>query len=1777
MQKGSLDIDDPPQKSSVHVSQTKSKKGFRRKKGESPFETETNFKINHEKKETSYTNPDAWGRLIGRINTSPIFLEGHLVTSLLDTGSQLSMISRLFCEQHGLEIQPLSKLVGCDAVNGTEIEYEGYVELNFQVPGRNFSEDHLFLVVPPIEYHKEIPAIVGTYVLDRYIEYLKEIGAHVLPTLDSSWQSTYYARLEAMRLKEAHEKEAPLGFAKVTKATVIPAGQRKEIHALTKIKHGGYGVNLIGEVSEKHPLPQGLDLKNSYCNLTPGSAKVNLMLENTTRRNITIPAKAIVCQLNLANQIPKLLLPSSSPEEELIDDDEVGKSQADLDDHDLGLTFQKVRAHQVLLQDLDEDSKQNRDGSHDLKFVPNFTPKQSNEQRDTTESVDCKDNGEWLLEQLDLTGLEEWSKDLQEKAKNMLKRNASIFSKHDLDMGRTNLVKHNIILTDPIPFKERYRTIPPQLFSEVKAHLKEMLDLGAIRHSNSPWASAIVLVRKKDGKLRFCIDLRKLNNRTLKDSYSLPRIEHVLDQLIGSTIFTTLDLKAGYWQVEMVEECKPYTAFTCGPLGFYECETMPFGATNAPATFQRLMDNCLGDLNMNWCIVYLDDIIIFSQDAASHIERLEAVFEKLAKAGLKLKPSKCEFFKKRIKYLGHIVSEEGVSTDPQKVEAVLNWPVPRTVYDVRAFLGFVGYYRRFIKGFSKAALPLRKLLIGLESQGKKSAKQTPVDWGEEEQIAFDTLKSLCCKAPILAYPNYKLPFILHTDSSLEGLGAVLYQVQKGVKRVIAYASRSVNKTEMNYPVHKLEFLALKWAITDKFHDYLYGGNTFDVYTDNNPLTYVLSTAKLDACSHRWVARLANYNFNIHYRSGISNVDADALSRIQWPNVLSDPEMMEFNETIGTQSIKAICNSSRISYGYCETICSGAVSLPSQFVNMSVSPSQSFNWKKEQSQDPELREIIALIKGKKLYSRKIKKGDSNVTKALLRIKGQLKLVKSVLYRKTLLDNSAERKSKMQLILPIHLKQKVLNSCHDQVGHQGIVRTLSLLRERFYWPGMHKQATLYVNKCQKCMKRKAIPDVAPLQPIIVSQPMELVHMDFLSIEPSKGNIENVLVITDHFTRYAQAYPSKTQTAQATAKLLWENFIRHYGFPEKFLSDQGRNFESELISELCKLAQVEKVHTTPYHPMTNGQCERFNSTLCNMLGTLSERDKLDWKAHLSSMTHAYNCTQHPSTTYSPYFLMFGRQPRLPIDFEMGLPVDTLGDNCSKTRYVQKLKQRLNFAFKRAKEMSQKQSQKYKSSYDRKIKGTQLTKDDIVLVKRVAWKGRHKIQNKWEPNEYVVIEQPNLEIPVYKVKSLEDKKIRTLHRNMLLPLGVKFLPEDDSDQDSEEEPECDLSHISRQVPEKISQPSIFNMTPLSQNNLEHEQKVLDSFIDSEKLSKGHDSQQGSMAPPSAYSFDQLIDSQMTLDPQFLVPTDNTVSSDPTQFTQIQDKSNDISLRKPSTEDNSNSLMKTEEFLDFVDELSQEPSSLIDREGTSKQDDTVPSVKVEDDVHLSVVSNTSENDIGSFEGQDISNFKVPKFNGVESIDHSITESQFSSTMPYCEESLVAKLDPEGASQFLSAQPCQKEDTTLSHESADFISDMGTSRDSTKDCSSGTSASKTPTEVTSVKIDSVSDKVSESPVDPDNLQNSESLNFEMSFSLPQREGTSKQDDTVPSDKAEAIKPSEPDTSTIQVRRSTRSTKGKPPLRYGSIISHSAKVHSKFGKWLSTISKKVDTIYDHVFD
>ena len=378
---------------------------------------------------------------------------------------------------------------------------------------------------------------------------------------------------------------------------------------------------------------------------------------------------------------------------------------------------------------------------------------------------------EKLFSKVDLSGIEDWGEEDQQEIRSLIAVHAHLFALDDLDLCKMSVVKHHIELTDYTPFKETYYCIPSSQFEEVKKHLQEMLALGAIKRPNSPWASGVVLVRKKDSCLRFCIDLKNLDSCILKDTYSLPRIDEALDCLNGTKIFTSLNLKSGFWQVKLYEESKPLTAFTVGPVWFYECEQMPFGLTNAPATFQHLMETCLGDLHLNWCIVYLDDVIIFSKMPKEHILRLQAVFPKLATAGLKLKPSKCEFFKNKITYLGHVVSSNGIQTDPKRTAAFENWPKPVTVTDVCSFLGFTNYYRNCIPRNAQVAWPLNVLTSRENSMKKKKL----VDWIPECEVAFDTLKKLCSSAQILAYADYTKLCRLHTNVSTSGLGAVLYQ------------------------------------------------------------------------------------------------------------------------------------------------------------------------------------------------------------------------------------------------------------------------------------------------------------------------------------------------------------------------------------------------------------------------------------------------------------------------------------------------------------------------------------------------------------------------------------------------------------------------------------------------------------------------------------------------------------------------------------------------------------------------------------------------------------------------------------------------------------------------------------------------------------------------------------------------------------------------------------------------------------------------------------------
>ena len=620
------------------------------------------------------------------------------------------------------------------------------------------------------------------------------------------------------------------------------------------------------------------------------------------------------------------------------------------------------------------------------KLAPKYVNENNNNNKETQKLT--PERVEKLFSKLDLEGAEKWSPEVQTKLNQVFKDYHHIFALDDLELGRTDMVKHVIKLDNEIPFRERYRRIPPHQYEEVKNHLKEMLEIGAIRKSQSPWASAVVLVHKKDGALRFCIDLRKLNARTIKDAQTLPQIEESLDSLCGAVIFTSLDLKSGYWQVELDEDSVPYTAFTVGPLGFYECLRMPFGLTNAPATFQRLMENCLGDLHLNWCIIYLDDIIIYSKTQEEHVERLEAVFQKLSAASLKLKPSKCEFFKSQITYLGHIVSSEGIATDPKKIKAIQLWPRPETVTQIRKFTGLTNYYRKFIHNYAKVARPLHQLVSGENAK----LKRTTVKWTEECERSFLELKNLCSNTPVLAYPDYTRNFKLYTDASESGLGAVLTQVSKDKKeRPVAYASRTLSKSERNYDAHKLEFLALKWSITDRFHEYLYGG-TFDVYTDNNPLTYILTSAKLDAIGQRWVASLGPYNFSLHYNPGCHNTVADSLSRIPWENVV-------FQDEVDYNIVKAMVHKGEMnstSNTEPELLFDDCKIYMKQLVSSLAGKMTKTQWQKEQLQDAEIGPVLRLVMEKRHLQYKVRSVDNAGTKIILRFRDQLKLVEGLLY-------------------------------------------------------------------------------------------------------------------------------------------------------------------------------------------------------------------------------------------------------------------------------------------------------------------------------------------------------------------------------------------------------------------------------------------------------------------------------------------------------------------------------------------------------------------------------------------------------------------------------------------------------------------------------------------------------------------------------------------------------------------------------------------------------------
>ena len=541
----------------------------------------------------------------------------------------------------------------------------------------------------------------------------------------------------------------------------------------------------------------------------------------------------------------------------------------------------------------------------------------------------------------------------------------------------------------------------------------------------------------------------------MKDSHLLPCICKTLESLTGAAHFSMFDMNSGFWQVPMDEESKQYTAFTLGSMGLYECESMPFGLCNAPSTFQRLMQNCLGELNLTYCLIYLDDVIVFSDTPDEHLQRMRVVFDHLHEHGLKLKPSKCEVFKSEINYLAHHVSRKGVLPSKKNLESITQCPPPDTYTKVKSFVGLVGHYRCFIKGFAKIAVPLYDLTSG----DNKNKKSEHVDLSPEAHETFDRLKAACLQAPILSFPDFTKPFLLETDASGRGLEAVLSQKQAdGRYHPIAYASRVINETEQRYHSNKQEFLALKWAVTEQFHEYLspYGKNRnkFVVCTDNNPLTYIFSSANLDAAGQRWVAHLTSYNFFLEYQKGKDNTVADFLSQMN--EHLPGEEVQEYLNQIPHPGVKALLNNAITPIE--ERAEQGVRLTPdckkgSQEVTVEARPARLAttnvtDWKQEQKEDPVFYQVAKHLRvPRETFKAALHKVlDKKATATYVKVKEQLLIKNGLLYRKTRQGQADE--TVFQFVVPQRHRSATLDGCHWEAAHQGQRHSAALMQECFW---------------------------------------------------------------------------------------------------------------------------------------------------------------------------------------------------------------------------------------------------------------------------------------------------------------------------------------------------------------------------------------------------------------------------------------------------------------------------------------------------------------------------------------------------------------------------------------------------------------------------------------------------------------------------------------------------------------------------------------------------------
>ena len=1096
-----------------------------------------------------------------------VTMKGHIggkpIYAAGDQGAVTSIICASLVKHLGLtgQISPLSTPIAVQVGTGHTQEAEGTLSLDFDLDDHPFHHD--FLVVP--NFSGLFLLGIDFFTAHHWVKPSALEDYYVMDFVKRVQFSAHPLRLETDPMPVVTSR----GFTIPVGTTMHALGRITGDHAATA-QPGMDGIMRPAFVDAK-PIP-GLEVPNTVARVyaSQGHHQVRIMMVNTARQPIHVPAGTQVGVFSI-NVYAGVVNPGDDPSP--------------------------------------TSSAQDPDSLPDQAFI----------ERVKEMSLDPTMAAE-LLE--------------------IIFKWRGIFAANPSKPHLNRLMFHHIDTGDAAPVKRRPYNTSPAEDEKIREEVLRMLENGIVRPSNSPWASPVILVKKNCGGTRFCYDARYVNSVTKKDSYTLPRVKDLLRRFRGAKFFSVCDAAAGYWSVPLAEDSIEKTAFITN-FGLFEFLVMPFGLTNAPATYQRLMNLVLGNLTWECVSVFVDDCCIYSPTWADHIRDLDRVFSRFAEARISLKLSKCFFGQRDVRYLGLRLSADGHGTDPAKLQAVRDMVAPKNHAELQSVMGLLGYYRPYIPHFADIAEPL--LALGRyhtasppAQQPRKGPKQRghhptykpqPWVWTEVEQQAFDTLRERLMTAPIIAYPDFsgRYPFLLETDASSVGTGAVLTQRYPDRDVVIGYYSYTLKKGERKWSTTEREAFAIVKAV--RFFRNLLAGTPFTVVTDHASLRYLMTMKDPFGRISRWIMELQQYDMMIDHRAGIKHGNADGLTR---PPVIQLPE-----------SFTDLCQVGTI-------LATGAVQgLPPTSEPLPISDVPSVHEIQiQQRADPVLQGYISFLQHGSLVP-----VPEDIRPLLLDL-DNYSLVDGVLYHSwTYPAADGQPISRLRLVVPPGLRRSILFAHHENSmggGHFGFRGTYDRIRRNYMWPNMRADVHSWVRSCITCACRKHSRQgpTAGLKPIpTFERPFEMISMDFLGPLPvsSTGN-KYILVVNDYATRYPLAFALKTADGPEVARVLVDHVILEYGPPQTILSDRGSHFLNALVDSILQLFSINHVFSSGYRPQTAGLTERMNQTLVDLLAMYVDRNQRNWDQILPYVLFSYRTLYNPVVKNVPFYLLYGYEPVLP-----------------------------------------------------------------------------------------------------------------------------------------------------------------------------------------------------------------------------------------------------------------------------------------------------------------------------------------------------------------------------------------------------------------------------------------------------------------------------------------------------------------------------------------------------